>query len=186
MKKYVSLFILSCIISFSSTEVTILAQGGLGGFQANNVNSNSIVNAGVHISLGKVMKLKNGRLNVNLGTGLEGGINKMVEFNTNKAIQASSADVKQDNTDYKKELEKFHLYISPFIFTELNGEVRENIKLYTGASIGTFHYIIANKSITKFSIKAKFGTIFKGNFTSEISVGYPQYITLSLGSKFNF
>ncbi|WP_064591016.1 hypothetical protein [Streptobacillus moniliformis] len=186
MKKYIILGLLSNIIAISNTEVTILAQGGLSGFQAHNINSNSILNAGIHVSLGKVMKLKKGKLNVILGTGLEGGINKMVIFNKNNTKMAQTSDTTTTKVDYQKEIMKFHPYISPFIFAELAGEVKENIKLYTGASIGTFHYIIGNESITKFSIKAKFGTTFKDNFTSEISVGYPQYITMGLGSKFSF
>ncbi|CAM3124376.1 hypothetical protein [Streptobacillus ratti] len=186
MKKYVIIGLLSSLIAISSTEVTILAQGGLSGFQSDNFNSNSILNVGIHISLGKVMKLKKGKLNVNLGTGLEGGVNKMIPFSKNATVSQSSSTTGTEKIDYEKEIAKVHPYISPFIFTELNGEVIENLKLYTGASIGTFHYIINNKSITKFSIKAKFGTTFKGNFTSEIALGYPQYLTLSLGSKFNF
>lgn len=58
MKKYIILGLLSNIIAISNTEVTILAQGGLSGFQAHNINSNSILNAGIHVSLGKVMKIK--------------------------------------------------------------------------------------------------------------------------------
>ncbi|WP_155756253.1 hypothetical protein [Streptobacillus moniliformis] len=50
MKKYIILGLLSNIIAISNTEVTILAQGGGSGFQANKINSNSILNDGIHVS----------------------------------------------------------------------------------------------------------------------------------------
>lgn len=201
MKKYLILGIFSTLIGYSGTEVTVLAQGSVGGFQSDDINNTS-VHAGIHTSLGKVIPIKKYGINVNLGTGLEGGLSKKIlnksenekynikieDFNrkieTAHDIEKNKLEI--EKKDYERTIKNFHPYISPFIFAEVNGEVKEDIKLYTGASIGSYHYIVNDRSINKFAIKAKFGATFKNTFTGEISLGYPQYFTIGLGTKFNF
>ena len=41
-------------------------------------------------------------------------------------------------------------------------------------------------SINKFAIKGSFGATYKNVLTSEISIGYPQYISIGAGVRIGF
>ncbi|NYV28051.1 hypothetical protein HP397_04390 [Streptobacillus felis] len=201
MKKFLILFIFTSIFSLSETEVKVLGQGSISGFQSTEMNNTSL-DGGIELSLSKVIRIKKYPINVNLGTGLLGGISKKILSNEEEKkfedkvkdyeekISSSNGEEKEklelEKNIYIKSVKNIHPFISPFILTEVSGKIKDDYKLYTGASLGSYHYIVNDKSINKFSVKAKFGFTYKNRFTSEISAGYPQYFTLGIGSKFSF
>ena len=68
--------------------------------------------------------------------------------------------------------------------TSTDEDFEGKIYLSPQASLGTLHVLKSKDiSINKFSIKGSFGATYKNVFTSELSIGYPQYITIGAGLR---
>ena len=177
MKKILLLSTLLAFASCSSLGVEVKAQANTsyGGYTTSNNVKTGFFDGGfsgefkvAHLSIG-IITYKNvatilSDIDVNLGVGLEGG----------KLKPITSTD-----EDFEGKI-----YLSPQASLEINKKINPDLKLHIGSNIGTLHVLKSKDiSINKFSIKGSFGATYKNVFTSELSIGYPQYITIGAGLR---
>jgi hypothetical protein len=166
MKKILLLSTLLAFASCSSLGVEVKAQANTsyGGYTTSNNVKTGFFDGGFSIITYKNVATILSDIDVNLGIGLEGG----------KLKPITSTD-----EDFEGKI-----YLSPQASLEINKKINPDLKLHIGSNIGTLHVLKSKDiSINKFSIKGSFGATYKNVFTSELSIGYPQYITIGAGLR---
>lgn len=166
MKKILLLSTLLAFASCSSLGVEVKAQANTsyGGYTTSNNVKTGFFDGGFSVIAYKNVATILSDIDVNLGVGLEGG----------KLKPITSTD-----EDFEGKI-----YLSPQASLEINKKINPDLKLHIGSNIGTLHVLKSKDiSINKFSIKGSFGATYKNVFTSELSIGYPQYITIGAGLR---
>lgn len=166
MKKILLLSTLLAFASCSSLGVEVKAQANTsyGGYTTSNNVKTGFFDGGFSVITYKNVAIILSDIDVNLGVGLEGG----------KLKPITSTD-----EDFEGKI-----YLSPQASLEINKKINPDLKLHIGSNIGTLHVLKSKDiSINKFSIKGSFGATYKNVFTSELSIGYPQYITIGAGLR---
>ena len=166
MKK---ILLLSTLLAFAScsslgVEVKTQANTSYGGYTTSNNVKTGFFDGGFSVIAYKNVATILSDLDVQLGVGLEGGKLKPITSTDN---------------DFEGKI-----YLSPQASLEINKKINPDLKLHIGSNIGTLHVLKSKDiSINKFSIKGSFGATYKNVFTSELSIGYPQYITIGAGLR---
>ena len=166
MKKILLLSTLLAFASCSSLGVEVKAQANTsyGGYTTSNNVKTGFFDGGFSVITYKNVATILSDIDVNLGVGLEGGKLK---------------PIKSTDEDFEGKI-----YLSPQASLEINKKINPDLKLHIGSNIGTLHVLKSKDiSINKFSIKGSFGATYKNVFTSELSIGYPQYITIGAGLR---
>ena len=169
MKKILLLSTLLAFASCSSLGVEVKAQANTsyGGYTTSNNVKTGFFDGGFSVIAYKNVATILSDFDVQLGVGLEGG----------KLKPITSTD---DDFEGK-------IYLSPQASLEISKKINPDVKLHIGSNIGTLHVLKSKDiSINKFSIKGSFGATYKNVLTSEISIGYPQYISIGAGIRIGF